>query len=218
VPAQNPAAAGSRVSHAARKQGTRTALVNSCRGMIQSGQGVTMPAVAQAAGVSEATAYRHFPDLVSLVNEALNGLWPTPAAALAPVGASADPVERIDFACEFLLRRVLRFQGSVRAVIAATITRPELVPTRPGFRFGLIDHALDPVLGASDQASAPRVIQLKQDLAAIISAEALFSLTDLCGLDANRAIGSLRRTARTITDVAMSEIKPDPAATAQRRR
>jgi hypothetical protein len=113
---------------------------------------------------------------------------------------------------------VLRFQGSVRAVIAATITRPELAPARPGFRFGLIDHALDPVVGAPDQVSAPRVIQLKQDLAAIISAEALFSLTDLCGLDSDRAIGSLRRTARAITDVAMSEIEPDPAAGARRRR
>ena len=40
----------------------------------------------------------------------------------------------------------------------------------------------------------------------MVSAEALFSLTDLCGLDLDRAIDSLRRTARTITEVAVGEI------------
>ena len=35
-----------------------------------------MPQVARAALVSEATAYRYFPDLVSLLREALAGVWP----------------------------------------------------------------------------------------------------------------------------------------------
>ena len=43
-------------------------------------------------------------------------------------------------------------------------------------------------------------------LAAVVSAEALFSLIDLCGLDVDRAVDSLRRTARTITEVAVDEI------------
>jgi AcrR family transcriptional regulator len=199
-------AATGRVSHAAQKHRTRTALVTSCRTLIASGADISMPAVAQAAGVSEATAYRHFADLVSLVNEALRELWPSPSDALAPVSTSPDAVERIDFACEFLLRRVYSYQGSVRAVIGATITRPALAPARPGFRFGLIDLALDPVIDTPTKAAALRLAQLKEDLAAVVSAEALFSLTDLCGLDADRAIDSLRRTARTITEVAVSEI------------
>ena len=173
-------AATGRVSHAAQKHRTRTALVTSCRTLIASGADISMPAVAQAAGVSEATAYRHFADLVSLVNEALRDLWPSPSEALAPVATSPDAVERIDFACEFLLRRVYSYQGSVRAVIGATITKPALVPTRPGFRFGLIDLALDPVIDTSTEAAALRLAQLKEDLAAVVSAEALFSLIDLC--------------------------------------
>ena len=199
-------AATGRVSHAAQKHRTRTALVTSCRTLIASGADISMPAVAQAAGVSEATAYRHFADLVSLVNEALRDLWPSPSEALAPVATSPDAVERIDFACAFLLHRVYGYQGSVRAVIGATITKPALVPTRPGFRFGLIDLALDPVIDTSAEAAARRLAQLKEDLAAVVSAEALFSLIDLCGLDVERAIDSLRRTARTITEVAVDEI------------
>lgn len=200
-------AGGERVSHADQKHRTRTALVAACRQLIRSGADVTMPAAAQAAGVSEATAYRHFPDLVSLINEALAGLWPAPAEALAPVAGSADPVVRIGFACEFLLRGVTRYQGSVRAVIAATITRPASVPARPGIRFGLIDQALDPVITPGGAAAADRLRQLKRDLAAVVSAEAFFSLTDLCGLGVDDAIASLVRTAQTVTGAALPEIE-----------
>ena len=103
-----------------------------------------MAAVAKDALVSEATAYRYFPDLVTLLQESLRGLWPSPEEALKPVARSKDPAERVGFACEFLLRGVLGYQGSVRAMISATITRPESASARPGIRFGLIDHALVP--------------------------------------------------------------------------
>ena len=128
-----------------QKKRTRTAIVEACRELISSGAPVTMPDVARAALVSEATAYRYFPDLAALLNEALAGLWLSPAQALSPVAGSTDPVERIAVACEFLLRGVLAYQGAVRAMIAATITRPELAATRPGLRFGLIDEALAPL-------------------------------------------------------------------------
>ena len=62
------------------------------------------------------------------------------------------------------------------------------------------------MIDTSTEAAALRLAQLKEDLAAVVSAEALFSLTDLCGLDLDRAIDSLRRTARTITQVAVDEI------------
>jgi AcrR family transcriptional regulator len=161
-----------------------------------------MPEVARLALVSEATAYRYFPDLVSLLNEALSDVWPSPADALAPVADSRDPVERIAFACEFLLRGVLAYQGGVRASISATIVRPESARRRPGLRFGLIDQALAPLddtLGATDPG---RLTQLKQDLAAVVSAEAFFSLTDLAGLSPDDAIASLVRTATAVTETA----------------
>jgi AcrR family transcriptional regulator len=195
-----------RVSHAEQKRRTRAALIEACRELIRSGGDVSMPVVAQAAGVSEATAYRHFPDLVSLVNQALAGLWLTPAEALAPVAASTDPVARIGFACEFLLHQVTAYQGSVRAAIAATITRPASAPSRPGFRFGLIDQALDPVVRPRGDTGQRRLAQLKLDLAAVVSAEAFFTLTDLCQLSIDDSIASLVRTSQTITRAALPEI------------
>jgi AcrR family transcriptional regulator len=186
-----------------QKKRTRMAIVAACRDIIRAGSPVTMPEVARAALVSEATAYRYFPDLPALISQAFPGLWPSPAEALAPVADSADPVERIAFACEFLLRGVLAYQGAVRAMIAATITRPELAQARPGLRFGLIDQALDPVSGRLPGADPAGLAQLKDDLAAVVSAEALFVLTDLAGLTPNDAIASLVRTATTITQAAL---------------
>ena len=185
-----------------QKKRTRVAIVDACREIIRSGGSVTMPEVARLALVSEATAYRYFPDLISLLNEALESVWPSPADALAPVADSRDPVERIGFACEFLLRGVLAYQGGVRASISATIVRPESARRRPGLRFGLIDQALAPLddtLGATDPG---RLTQLKQDLAAVVSAEAFFSLTDLAGLSPDDAIASLVRTATAVTKAA----------------
>jgi AcrR family transcriptional regulator len=179
-----------------QKKRTRMAIVGACRELIRSGATVTMPDVARLALVSEATAYRYFPDLVSLVNEAFAGMWPSPAQALAPVADSGDPVERVAFACEFLLRGVLASQTAVRAMIAATITRPEQAAIRPGLRFGLIDEALAPL---NDTLDPVRLTRLKQDLAAVVSAEAFFSLTDLARLTPEEAIASLVRTAAAVT-------------------
>ena len=160
-----------------------------------------MPEVARRALVSEATAYRYFPDLTSLLAETIDGLWPSPAEALAPVTSSADPVERVRFACEFLLRGVLSYQGAVRAMISGTIIRPGLAPPRPGIRFGLIDYALAPFRDRADLA------QLKRDLAVTVSAEALFTLTDLCGLGPEEAIASAAETAATLTAAAFSAVR-----------
>jgi AcrR family transcriptional regulator len=181
---------------------TRTAIIDACRKLIQAGADVTMPEVAKAALVSEATIYRYFPDLASLVNEALVDLWPTPAEGLAPIAATADPVERIAFTTEAFLRRVLAYQGSVRAMISATITRPDAHATRPGFRFAWIDYALASLQATN--ADAQTLAHLKQDLALVISAEALFTLTDLCGLSPDDAIASAVRLATTITATAVA--------------
>jgi AcrR family transcriptional regulator len=181
-----------------QKLRTRTAIVAAARTLIGTGREVTMPEIAREALVSEATAYRYFPDLPSLIGEALAGDWPSPEEALAPVADHPDPVERVAFACEFLLRGVLARQGAVRATMAAALLRPETVAARPGIRFGLIEQALAPLRASARTPEA--LTQLERDLAVVVSAEALFSLTDLCGLDEESAVASVIRTARTVTE------------------
>ncbi len=191
-----------------QKLRTRNAILQAAVELMRTGREVNMLEVAKTALVSEATAYRYFPDLATLLQSAMAEAEQRsgPAEALASVGDSTDPVERIAAATEYLLRRVLTYQGAVRATIAATITRPTTVAdTRPGLRFGLIDHALAPLTdrpGGVDQAV---LAQLKNDLAVVVSAEALFCLTDLCGLDPEAAIASAVHTATTLTRAALRE-------------
>jgi AcrR family transcriptional regulator len=187
-----------------QKQRTRTAIVDAARELIRGSAEVTMPVVAKSALVSEATAYRYFPDLFSLLREALDGTWPSPAEALAPVEQSDDPEERIAFATERLLQHVQAHQGAVRAMIAGSIVRPDTAAIRPGYRFGLIDHALAPLDATLGLRNPAALRQLKQDLAVVVSAEALFTLTDLCRLSPDDAIASAVRTASVITAAAVA--------------
>jgi AcrR family transcriptional regulator len=190
-----------------QKERTRRAIVDAARELTRSGAEVTMPRVAERAMVSEATMYRYFPDLTSLIQETLAGLWPDPAASLAPVETSEDPAERVAFACEHLLRGVHAYEGSVRAAISHTITAPGTANARPGFRFGLIDYALAPFAASLAPAAMTR---LKLDLAVVVSAEAFFTLTDLCGLAPDDAIASAVRTATTLTRAAF-DLYPERA-------
>jgi hypothetical protein len=122
------------------------------------------------------------------------------------VAGSDDPVVRVVAATEFLLRHVLARQGVVRALIAATITRPGEPTARPGLRFGLIDSALAPLADTLGVTAPATLAQLKRDLAVVVSAEALFSLTDLNGLDPEEAIGSIVHTATTLTRAALPDV------------
>jgi AcrR family transcriptional regulator len=185
-----------------QKARTRAAIVEATRDLIRAGAEITMPAVARAALVSEATAYRYFPDLISLLREAMVAAWPSPAQALAPIAGVTDPVERVAYAAEVLLRGVLAAQAAVRAMISASITRPELAAARPGYRFGLIDEALAPLAATMGAADPGGLARLKAELAIVVSAEALFTLMDLCGLAPDEAIASAVRAARTITAAA----------------
>lgn len=191
-----------------QRKRTRDAIVRAATELMLTGREVTMPEIARAALVSEATAYRYFPDLASLLREAMADDLPDPAAALAGVARSSGPVARVATATEFLLRHVLARQGAVRAMIAATVAKPGGAVSRPVLRSGLIDHALAPLEDSSAGFDPAALAQLKLDLAVVVSAEALFSLTDLYGLDPEQAVASLVHTATTLTRAALRPLPP----------
>jgi AcrR family transcriptional regulator len=209
-------ALGSSTGRVNQKRRTHDAIVRAALELITTGREITMPEVARAALVSEATAYRYFPDLVSLIRTVMDGRMPTPAEALESAGDSQDPVERVAAVTEHLMRHVLAYQVAVRAMIAATVTRPAEVTIRPALRFGLIDEAL---AGTRATIGKAALTQLKRDLAVVMSAEALFALTDQCGLDPEQAVRSVVSTATTVTRAALSSpAAAPPRKTRQPRR
>jgi AcrR family transcriptional regulator len=187
-----------------QKRRTRAAIMAACQELITAGAEVNMPAVARAALVSEPTAYRYFPDLASLLEEALAGIEPDPAAALAAGADPGDPVERVAYAAELLAGLVLERQSAIRALMSVSIARGTARAVRPGYRFALIDQALAPLSARKPGIDAATLEQLRRDLAVVISAEALLTLTDLCGLDPEAAVASIVHTARLITEATLS--------------
>jgi AcrR family transcriptional regulator len=165
-----------------------------------------MPAIAQQAGVSEATAYRHFPDLLAVLREGFVGVWPDVSEAMPDLVRSPDPVDRIGMVTGFLAHHVLRLQGAVRAMIALTITRPdETDGARPAHRIDLITMALEPLVGLPRD----RLAQLWSDLSIVVSAESLFTLLDLRRLDPDVAVATLVRTAQTLVRAALVDSDPE---------
>ena len=187
-----------------QKRRTRTAIIAACQELITAGADINMPAVARAALVSEPTAYRYFPDLASLLEEALAGIEPDPAAALAQGADPHDPVARVAYAAELLAKLVIERQGAIRALMSVSIARGTARAVRPGYRFALIDQALAPLSARKPGIDAARLEQLRRDLAVVIGAEAVLTLTDLYGLDPVAAIASIVHTARLITEATLS--------------
>jgi AcrR family transcriptional regulator len=186
-----------------QKRRTRGAIVAACQELIRTGADVNMPAVARAALVSEPTAYRYFPDLASLLEEALADIEPDPADALAAGADPGDPVERVAYAAELLAKLVIERQGAIRALISVSIARGSARQVRPGYRFALIDQALAPLSGHNG-IDAATLEQLRRDLAVVISAEAVLTLIDLYRLDSQAAVASIVHTARLITQATLS--------------
>jgi hypothetical protein len=60
-------------------------------------------------------------------------------------------------------------------------------------------------LAPFEKAPGLDLAQLKRDLAVVVSAEALFTLTDLCGLSPDDAIASAVRTAAAVTAAAFRD-------------
>jgi len=190
-----------------QRRRTYNAILEAAAELMRAGRAVTMPEVARLTPVSEATAYRHFPDLATLLQEAMARQQPAPIEALAHVSGSTDVVERVTAACEYLLRHVLTFQKAVRATIAATIVDPDEAATaRPGMRFDLIDFALAPA-EESAGVSITELAQLKRDLAVVMGAEALFCLLDQCGVPPEEAIASIVHTTTMLTRATLEKLE-----------
>jgi len=166
--------------------------------------------VAEAALVSPATAYRYFPDQLSLLRAALQEALPRDEEIATPIhDETADPAERVAHATTAFLRLTLKRETLVRAVMAlsllqsveAPVNRQEAVALRPGYRLAWIAQALAPLEGTID---ADELRRLRNALAVVMSSEALIALQDVSSLDADTAIDICAWTARTLVHAVVS--------------
>lgn len=195
-----------------QKLRTRRALIDAVRDLVRQGERPTVAKAARHALVSEATAYRYFPNQAALVGEALIVPWPESGEALARLGSDATAADRVAAGAEALERFLIANEGAIRSVMGLALLRSaegeagreEARSMRPGYRLPLIDAALAPF----EQAIAPATLRLlKLSLVVVVSSEALVALKDHCDSSDEEVIEVVTWMARTIVNAAT-----DPAS------
>jgi AcrR family transcriptional regulator len=194
-----------------QKLRTRRALIAAARELITQGRLPSVADVAEAALVSPATAYRYFPDQLSLLRASVGEALPPAAEISKPThDESGEPEERVARATEAFLRLVLKQEALVRAVMALSLlqsveasgNRSESVAIRPGYRRAWIAEALAPLEGKIEPAT---LHQLTDALAIVVSSEALITLQDVLGLEADTAVDTCVWAARMLVRAVVAE-------------
>lgn len=179
-----------------QKQRTRADLLRSARKLMSGGGQPSVAEVADAAGISRATAYRYFSKPEDLLREAtLDAL----AEIAAPsIGGDEGPVEdRLDR----LVARVLALVSDNEALFRTFLANSVAGDTpRGGRRLDWITGTID-LLEINSEAKT----RLTQALALLTGIEPLIVLRDVCGLDRNGAEAVLRWSAQAMLKAARAE-------------
>jgi AcrR family transcriptional regulator len=194
---------------------TRKDLLQAAARLARDGRSPSLDEVAEAAMVSRATAYRHFPDVNALLIEAALDI-DTPDAEQVFRDASADdPVarlEKVDAAFEAMIRDN---EVSLRLMLRHTLERSVRggaagAPLRQNRRAPLIDAALEP---ARRQFRPAALKTLSRALGMVIGTEAMLALKDVMQLDEAEARRVRRWAIRALVDAARAPVAPPRAAT-----
>jgi hypothetical protein len=111
--------------------------------------------------------------------------WPGLDDDLDRIRATSDIADRARFAAEAMARHVIANERHVRMIIAMAYSPDSDAGLRPGFRFRLIEAALEPIASTADPIELRR---LELALATVISAEACLTLKDVCKIPDDQVI------------------------------
>ena len=153
--------------------------------LMQRGQTPSVSAVAEAAEVSRATAYRYFPSQAALVHAVVD-------EALGPIlswqSDDADPQARVNNLIVNSMPRIAEFEATFKAALKLSLeqwaerqagtlgTEP---PFKRGHRVELLQHAIAPL---RDTLPEPQFKRLAQALSLTYGLEVLIVLKDIWGL------------------------------------
>lgn len=172
------------------KARTRRLMLETATKLMQQGAVPSVTEVAEAAGVSRATAYRYFPTQAALVHAIVD-------EALGPIldwsSDLPDAQARVADLLDNSLPRIEEFEATFRSALKhsleqwmerrAGIESGEPQFTR-GHRMGLLEHAIAPLAGRLPRAERER---LAMALSLVYGVEALIILKDIWGLDGGDA-------------------------------
>lgn len=186
---------------------TRKALLAAAARLLKDGQQPSMEAVAEAALVSRATAYRYFSSVEALLIEApIDFAAPDPQTLFFD-DASTDPIERLDRAEAIMHEMVYANELALRHMLSKTlVARAQRgrgdVPVRQNRRVPLIEAALAPAQDSFDQPSYERLCAA---LALVFGPESMIVFRDVLPVSPRRARAIKRWMLRALVEAAKAE-------------
>lgn len=200
---------------------TRKLMLATTMALMQSGITPSVSDVAEAAGVSRATAYRYFPSQAALVHAAVNeGLGPI----LQWRSDSTDAEERIAELLKSSLPRFVEFETTFKAALKLSLDQwargqagtlgPEPL-FRRGSRIDVLQYALAPLRG---QLPRKHFLRLAKALSLVYGLEVLLVLKDIWGASERETRRIAVWTARALIRAAIADAPVKPVKTSGARR
>ncbi|MEP9387124.1 TetR/AcrR family transcriptional regulator [Mesorhizobium sp. KR9-304] len=176
--------------------------------LMQSGATPSVSEVAEAAGVSRATAYRYFPSQAALVGAVVDeGLGPI----LTWTSGSQDPARRVAELIDTGLPRIEAFEATFKAALKLSLdqwargragTLGEEPEFKRGHRIELLRDALSPLKG---KLGPKKIDRLAQALSLVFGVEVLTVLKDIWGLDGQETQSVAQWAASALVRAALEE-------------
>jgi AcrR family transcriptional regulator len=198
-----------------QKARTRKAILDAAVELLRDGLVITVHDAAERAKVSVATAYRYFPSVELLAEEASNyaiRYLSSVEEVLAAIDAAGDDVHaRVEALARTLGAKIIHNQAVFRVAARSglntwfaqrQLTPENRVPVRTGRRTIQTRHALTPLEG---KLTDEQLEHLVGAFTIAIGVEAMISLTDVANLDPDAALGVIISTCRWILDGALNE-------------
>ena len=176
--------------------------------LMQAGAIPSVSEVAEAAGVSRATAYRYFPSQAALVGAVVD-------QALGPIltwlPSSRDPARRVAELIDTGLPRIEAFEATFKAALKLSLeqwargragTLGEEPEFKRGHRIDLLRDALAPLKG---RLKPKKIDRLAQALSLVFGVEVLTVLKDIWGLDGQETQSVAQWAASALVRAALEE-------------
>jgi AcrR family transcriptional regulator len=189
---------------------TRKAMIEAATRLVREGASPSVTEVADAAGVSRATAYRYFPTQESLLAEVI---VPELERVLAEEALPKDPESRFGAAFATIWSSYIEHEAAYRTMLRRGLERPpgesiereeteEAGSIRASRRVRWLRNALEPARERMDEDCFE---QLVAAMCLCVGIESLVVLRDVCGLKAKKAEEVARWAAFTLLRGSLDE-------------
>ncbi len=183
-----------------QKKRTRTELLKTARRLIEQGTSFSVADVADASGISRATAYRYFSRPEDILREAALDAIAEQVHLPDEIAKGGTVEQRLDEMVGQIFRMVAENESVFRAFLSATLTGDQI--PRTGRRLPWLSQALKPI---EDRLTKPAYEDLLAGLSLLTGIEAIIVLRDICAMDLDRGEKVVRWSAQAMLAKALAE-------------